>query len=156
MKTYERGHMDEDLIWKVRGYIYDHFAETALPPSTETVAGIFQRERAVVEEIYGELHRRHALFLEPGTHAIRMAWPFSGVATRFQVLSGGLKYWANCAWDSLGIPAALHKDAQIDAFDAWSNEPIQLAIRSNNAIYADERIHFLAPFARWYDDIAFT
>ncbi len=45
-----------------------------------------------------------------------MAWPFSGVETLFQVSVSDKTYFANCAWDSLGIPAALHTDAEIEAY----------------------------------------
>jgi hypothetical protein len=33
----------------------------------------------------------------------------------WEVRSRGHSYWANCAWDMLGIPAALHSDADVEA-----------------------------------------
>ncbi len=148
--------MNENLIWEVRAFVYDQFVKTARPPAAGEAATHFGLDLSTAEAIYGELHRRHALFLDAQNHAIQMAWPFSGAPTRFQVHANGVAYWANCAWDSLGIPAALHCDAEIHAIDAWSNEPIWLAIRLGQPIHADERIHFLSPFTRWYDDIVFT
>ncbi len=72
---------------------------------------------------YEELHRRHAIFLKPGTHDILMANPFSGVETPFKVHANNKTYFANCAWDSFGIPAALDVDAEIEAVCAQSGEP---------------------------------
>ena len=56
-----------------------------------------------------------------------MANPFSGVETPFKVHANGKSYFANCAWDTLGIPAALHVDAEIEAACAQSGEPIRLS-----------------------------
>jgi hypothetical protein len=33
----------------------------------------------------------------------------------WEVRSKGRSYWANCAWDMLGIPAALHSGADVEA-----------------------------------------
>ena len=148
--------MDDGLFWEVRALVYDLFGKTARPPSADEIARLINLDGSVVEELFAELHHRHTLFLDSETHTIRMAWPFSGIPTRFLVHAKGLTYWANCAWDSLGIPAALHTDAEIEAVDAWSKEPIHLVIRSGQPIHAGERIHFLTPFTRWYDDLVFT
>ena len=70
----------------------------------------------------------------------------------------GKTYFANCAWDMLGIPAALHCDAVIDAVCTESNETLKIQIRDGNLLFTnyDLRIHFPLPFARWYDDLVFT
>ena len=58
-----------------------------------------------------------------------MANPFSGIPTDFKVHADGKTYYANCAWDMLGIPAALHCDAVIEAVCTESNESVQLEIK---------------------------
>lgn len=148
--------MDEDLIRQARLFVYNHFAQTARPPSAADAGAHFGLDPASAQAVYAELHRRHALLLDPATDAIRMAWPFSGVPTGFVVRANGLSYWANCAWDSLGIPAALGCEAEIDAYDAWSGDALRLAVRAGEAVHSGEHIHFLEPFARWYDDLVFT
>jgi hypothetical protein len=85
-----------------------------------------------------------------------MAWPFSGVETPFQVRANGRTYFANCAWDSLGIPAALHADAEIEAVCAQSGDPIHLRVTGGQISGSDALVHFLVPFMSWYDDLAFT
>ena len=85
-----------------------------------------------------------------------MANPFSNVETPFRVHVDGKTYFANCAWDSLGIPAALHSDADMEAACAQSGEPIMLQVRDGRVSESDVLVHFLVPFKCWYDDLVYT
>ncbi len=147
---------DEGLIWQVRALVYEHFASTTRPPTIDETAEHYGLDVKHAATIYGELDRRHALFLEPGTASIRMANPFSAIPTIFRVHARGKAYWANCAWDALGIPAALGTDATIEAMDAETKQPITLSVHNGQVVSHGERIHFLVPFQRWYDDLVFT
>lgn len=146
----------EDRIWQIRFFIYRHFAGTTRPPSVYETAAHFQLTQEQAIAAYEELHQRHALYLKPGTHEILMANPFSGVETEFKVHANGKTYFANCAWDALGIPAALHTDAEIEARCAQSEEPIRLYVSHGQVHGAEALVHFLVPFREWYDDLAFT
>ena len=148
--------MDDNTIWQIRAFVYQHFAETTHPPNVEDTASHFALAHKQAASAYEELHRRHALFLEPGTHEIRMANPFSGVETPFQVRVNGRTYFANCAWDSLGIPAALHADGEIEATCAESGQLIQLRVREQEVKGTDAIAHFLIPFRDWYRDLTST
>ena len=147
--------MDE-LIWHARHYIYSHIADTTRPPSVDETATHFGISKEEASELYKELHNRHALFLDVDKVAIRMANPFSGIPTDFKVHANGRTYFANCAWDMLGIPAALHCDAVIDAVCTESNDTVRLEIKNGQVTDSDLLIHFPLPFARWYDDLVFT
>ena len=148
--------MNEDKLWDIRAYVYRHFAETTRPPSVEETASHFELTREEVVSAYRDLHQRHTLYLKPGTQEILMANPFSGVETPFKVHANGKIYFANCAWDSLGIPAALHDDAEIEATCAQSGEPIQLRVTGQQIQGSDALVHFLVPFREWYDNLTFT
>jgi hypothetical protein len=148
--------MDESKIWEIRTFVYQHFAETTRPPQAEEVASHFALTHAEAISAYEELHRRHALYLKPGTHEILMANPFSGVKTSFKVRANGKLYFANCAWDSLGIPAALHVDAEIEAECTQTGEPIRLSVYDQQARETEALVHFLIPFREWYDDLVST
>ncbi len=147
---------NNSLLWQIRHFVYNHFADTTLPPSVDETAQHFNVGIEEVGELYRELHERHAFFLEPDTLSIRMANPFSGIPTDFRVHANGKTYYANCAWDMLGIPAALHTDAVIEAVCTESNETVQLEINNGQITNYDLLIHFPLPFARWYDDLVFT
>ena len=152
----------DTLLWKTRAFVYNHFADTTHPPSVEDAAQHFNIITEEAGELYKELHNRHSFFLEPNTLTIRMANPFSGIPTDFKVHANGKTYFANCAWDMLGIPATLHCDAVIDAVFTESSEAIQLEVKDGKVTnYAQGGsssllIHFPLPFSRWYDDLVFT
>lgn len=148
--------MDDDRLWEIRVFVYRHFAETTRPPDVGETASRFGLTHEEAASAYEGLHQRHALYLKPGTHEVLMANPFSGVETPFRVRADGRTYFANCAWDSLGIPAALHIDAEIEAACAQSGEPIRLRVVDQQIQHPDVLVHFLIPFRAWYDDLAFT
>ncbi len=141
--------------WQIRHFVYAYFVERGEPPRYEQAA---QQFGLVPEEgrlAYQRLHGRHALFLDPGDH-VRMAHPLSAVPTPFSVASQGRRYWANCAWDALGIPAMLHADAPITASLALTGETAAYAVQDGQLQAAPFFVHFPLPFARWYDDLVHT
>ena len=148
--------MDENLLWDIRAFVYQHFAETTRAPRVSDVVSHFVLTHEEAASAYEELHQRHALFLQPGAQEILMANPFSGVETPFKVRGNDKTYFANCAWDSLGIPTALHAEAEIEAACAQSGELIRLRITNQQVEDSDALVHFLVPFREWYNDLAFT
>lgn len=147
---------DEDTLWGIRAFVYRHIGETTRPPGLEETANRFGLTHEQAATTYEELHKRHAFFLKPGTHDILMANPFSAVETPFFVHANNKTYFANCAWDSLGIPAALHSDAKVEARCAQSGEMIRLQVTNGQVSGSDALVHFLIPFRDWYSDLAFT
>src|SRR5262245_48707342 len=97
--------MDRDL--QVKLAVYGHFAETGRRPSPDEIGARVGIPVPEVRDAYRHLRARRVLLLEADGESIRMAPPFSGVATQHVVVAGGVSYFANCAWDALGIPAAL-------------------------------------------------
>ncbi len=143
-------------LWEIRAFVYDHIKETTQPPSVDDTAARFDLSKEEAVSAYEDLNQRHAFFLKPGTHNILMANPFSAVETPFNVHAHGKTYFANCAWDSLGIPAALHSNAEIEATCSQSGHPIQLSIKDGQVSSSDALVHFLVPFPAWYNDLLFT
>ena len=147
---------NDSLLWQVRHFVYNHFADTTRPPSVEETAMHFKISVEEASVLYNELNNRHAFFLEPESLTIRMAWPFSTVRTNFKVHANGKTYYANCAWDMLGIPVVLQSDALLEAVYTESNESVQLEIQDGQITNYDLLIHYPIPFSRWYDDLVFT
>ncbi len=145
-----------DNLWEIRAFVYDHFKETTRPPSVEDTAARFDLTNEEAVSVYEELNQRHAFFLQPRAHNILMANPFSAIETSFKVHANKKTYFANCAWDSLGIPAALHSDAEIKATCSQSGQSIQLSIKDGKVSSSDAIVHFLVPFSAWYDDLVYT
>lgn len=143
-------------IWEARHLIYSFWVEHTRPPSVQDTARELRIEPEQARALYEELNARHALMLMPGTHTIRMANPFSGLPTGFRVRVGAKQYYANCAWDSFGIAAALDADATIDAFCSNTQEPLSFTIQDRRVHGDTALVYFRVPFANWYDDLVFT
>jgi hypothetical protein len=146
----------DDLLWRSRAFIYKQFAEESRPPSVDELTRRFDVSEEFAEATFQELHDRHALFLDPVSAKVRMANPFSAIATEFEVRVAGRSYWANCAWDALGIPAALHADAEVEALYTDTNERLTLTVAREQVADSAARVHFLLPFKHWYDDLILT
>lgn len=141
---------------QVKLAIYYHFAETGRRPSPNEVAERIDSDAEHVLESYQRLRAQRLLVLEADGSSIRMAPPFAGVPTRHIVEADGVQYFANCAWDSLGIPAALHKAATVHSHCAQSGEPFELHVGAEGPEPSDWLFHCLVPAAKWWDDIVFT
>ncbi|HSM16277.1 MAG TPA: organomercurial lyase, partial [Gemmatimonadales bacterium] len=109
---------------QVKLAVYRHFAETGMRPSPREVAARAGCEIREALDAYQRLGAQRLLVIDSDGFSIRMASPFSGVPTQHVVESEGTRYFANCAWDALGIPAALHRNATIHTRCDQSGEPL--------------------------------
>jgi hypothetical protein len=125
-----------------------------------TASDVSSNLESTVEEVleaFQNLNQQRLLVLEPGTNdRIRMAPPFSGIETPFKVRCNGRTFYANCAWDAYGVLAALQNDGNVDAWDAYSNEPISLLMQDGQPMLENIAVHFAVPAAHWWDDIIYT
>ena len=148
--------MDEfDL--RIRNHVYGSFVRTgnALAP-TEAAEALGLRADEV-EAAYRRLHDAHALVLQQDGTTIRMLNPFSAVETAHRVELGGRGWFANCAWDALGIPAALDADGRIESACPDCGEQLELEVSEGELVRGRELlVHFVVPARRWWDDIGFT
>ncbi len=142
--------------WQVRLFVYTFFVENERPPTYLETAEHFKLNPEEAREIYHRLHDFHTLFLDPGTDSIRIANPLSAIPTNYLVRINGKKLWANCAWDSLGIPAMLKTDATIVATNSLSQETVTYSIQAGELVCEGGLVHFPLPFTRWYDDLIET
>jgi hypothetical protein len=88
-----------------------------------------------------------------------MALPFAAEPTHFRVTTDHGAWWANCAWDSLAILAALHRDGHIASTWSDTGEPVRLTVTHGQIDATDDTsgyISFPLPASRWWDDIVFT
>jgi hypothetical protein len=109
-----------------------------------------------VSASFRRLHDAHALVLEPDSLAIRMANPFAAIETPHRVEAGGRSWYAICAWDSFGIPAALRVDGHVSSSCACCGEPVEIDVRDAAPVPDGHVVHLLVPARHWWDDIVFT
>jgi hypothetical protein len=140
----------------LRNQTYRLFVDLGRAPSAEEVARAASREAPDVLAAWRRLHDAHALVLDPGGTAIRMANPFSAVPTSHRVSASGRWWYANCAWDAFGICAALNQDGRIETSCADCAEPISVGVRGQRPDDETLWFHCLVPAARWWEDIVFT
>lgn len=141
---------------RVKLAVYRHFAETGQRPAPEVVAERAGLHAEGVLGVYGRLRAQRVLVLEADGSSIRMAPPFSGVSTQHIVLSDGVRYYANCAWDALGVPAALRKPAVVHSRCEQSGAVLRLNVGLDGPSPSAWLFHCHLPAVRWWDDIVFT
>ncbi len=146
-----------DFETTVKMQIYESIAATTRAPSSSDVARAVGARVKEVEAAMQSLAEKRLLVLEPGTTSrIRMAPPFSGIPTPFRVSVGSRSYFANCVWDALGVPAALHRDGDVQTTDGYSGEPMSVRVRDGEPVPQSCLAHFAVPAAQWWDDIIHT
>jgi len=139
----------------VRRAVYDAFARGDVP-SRADVATRTGLDMLTVADSYERLAAAKVLVLQPDTREIWMAMPFSAIPTAFCVEGARAAWWANCAWDALGVPVALDADARINTECAQSGQPITLVVKRGELQPSDCVVHFAVPASQWWDDIGFT
>lgn len=143
--------------WRIRRHIYDGLAAGGPAPDAVAIAGRFGMSTDMARQSLRRLHDAHALVLRPGGDAVLMAHPLSAVPTDYRVIVDGVALYANCAWDSLGIPAMLGRDAEIEARHPLTADIERYSIKAGRLRSEGEfLVHFAHPFRQWYDDIVET
>ena len=145
-------------LLELRFAVYRHFVETGFAPTRQHLAALVG-DLGTTDRLLRELHDRHLLVLDdrPERHGeIRMALPFAAEPTGFRVTTVDGAWWANCAWDSLAVLAALHSDGQVRATWSDTGEPLELSVVHGELQNADGYVSFPLPARQWWDDIVFT
>ena len=114
---------DQDLVWRT---ILRLYADAGRPPFFTEVARetAFPQER--VSMLLNQLQHRDLLGLEPGTGAIRYAYPFTQAHTGHCVEVGGRALRALCAIDALGVGALYRIDVSVNSTCRACSEPIHV------------------------------
>ena len=138
----------------VRALIYEHFRDEASAPSVATICDRLGLPIPAVEDILDALAEAHAIVLQPGTHTIWMAHPFSGIPTDYTATVADRTWFANCGWDSIAILALLG-DGTFASRDPLTGATNQWAV-TDGIIVPDGVVHFLVPARQFWDDIGYT
>jgi hypothetical protein len=115
---------------ELRAEIMRSFAQTGAPPHVDDHTTL------------AALAAAHVVVLDDrGT--IRMAHPFAAYGDGARVDAGGRTWWGNCAWDGLGIVAALDlRDATVTSGGLTTED--------------DVVFHVAVPARDWWADIGHT
>jgi hypothetical protein len=113
------------------------------------LCGCTQRK---AEDLLRRMAEMRGVILEPGSVRIWSLHPFALTPTAFWVSAGGRGWWANCAWCSLGIGAALQTDIAVATRDGAEGDPLDFDVRNGEATRPELLMHFPYPPARWWDN----
>jgi len=142
----------------LRAVIYQRIVDTGVPPSRDEISSLLGRPDETDVQLR-RLHDAHVIVLDERPHRrgeIRMALPFAAEPTDFRVTADRGSWWANCAWDSLAVVAALDVDARIESTWSDTGDPVEIDVRDGVLDQTDGFVHFRVPARHWWDDIVFT
>jgi hypothetical protein len=145
-----------DEATALRVLVYEWIMKHGVPPTTAEIGTALSISPASARLALAGLKIGKTVLPDPRTGEVWMAGPFSAAPTPYRVIGSRTSWWANCAWDMLGVAVLANEPVRIEASCADCGEPMIL--------HADPRakssdvavVHFLVPARRWYDDIGFT
>lgn len=139
----------------VRAAVYHGFRETGRSPSAADLAASLRSSVGDVRAALARLAESHALVLQSDGDSVRMAHPFSGVATDSVVTVGDKQWFANCAWDGLAIIGLFGGNGRLETHSPSTGAPLILEV-THGVVHGEAVIHFLVPAAHFWDDIVHT
>ena len=143
----------DTALWR---FTYEAVVRTGRGPSLREAAEALATTESEVRAGYQRLGEGHAILLDASGEGLWRIAPFSAVPTDFAVEAGGRCYCANCAWDALGICAALHADGIVHASCGCCRLPIDLAVRGGRLDPVEGLVHVAVAAKDWYQDVVFT
>jgi ribonuclease HI len=138
----------------VRLFVYEHLMRTATAPDVVAIAGGVKASVDAVGMALKRLADLHALVLAPASANIWMAHPFSAVPTAYPVDARGKTYWANCAWDAVGI-LSLTGDGECRPRCADCGAEIAMTVRDGR-LQGEGVVHYAVPPRHFWDNVAYT
>jgi hypothetical protein len=137
---------------KLHHLLIRHVIDTGHAPTLQTLAALAQLTQEKTAEVLRELEQIHGVILVPNSLGIWSLHPFALHPTAFWVSTAAGGWWANCAWCSLGIWAALKQDAAISTSDGGEGDTLEFAIEGGQPCRTDLLMHFPYPPERWWDN----
>ena len=144
------------LARDVRIHLFERSASTGRVPQAPDIAAALGQTEPDVRAALHHLAAGKVIIMAPYGDAVWAANPFCAVPTGIRVATRTTRYWAICAWDALGIAAAVKRDATITAPCGDCGEPMTLEIRDAELVRAEGVVHFAVPAHHWWDNIGFT
>jgi hypothetical protein len=140
----------------LRHFVYDEMLSNGLPPSAAAIGAHFGIGADEVKGELAALKLGKTILVHPKTGEIWMAGPFASSVTPYRIVGPRQSWWANCAWDMLGVALIVNEHVQLVASCCDCGESLTLDASPARGIASDWLVHFLVPARRWYDDIGFT
>ena len=141
---------------ELRIHIYDVLLDRGSPPRVAELAREFSVTDKAARDAIADLKIGKTVLPHPRTGEIWMAGPFAGEETGYRVSGKRATWFANCAWDMLGVAMIAREWVSIDARCGDCDEPIRVSTDHESPLRENLVVHFLLPARQWYDDVGFT
>lgn len=142
---------------QLRVFVYDHIVARGLPPKSDEIGEHFGVSAEDAVRAIREVKIGKTILPHPETGEIWMAGPFASARSAYTVRGQDVRWWANCAWDMLGVAQLVGEPVRIDTRCGCCDAPISIdADAQSEPVDAGHVVHFLVPARHWYDDIGFT
>jgi hypothetical protein len=150
-------HPDSSPDHVVRNFVFSRVAATAELPQPQRISDELAMALDDVNATLRRLAEAKVLIMAPNGGDIWAANPFCAVPSGISVEANARRYWAICAWDALGIVAALRAStASIHAPCGDCGEMLHLRIEDGAVAHSESVIHFAVPARQWWRNIGFA
>ena len=119
---------EEDFDRGVRAEIARALRERGAIPKVGEIARAQGRDRSDVEQAFARMIEGRVFIPRQRSLEILAYNPFCSEPTHFAVTAADRTWWAICAWDALGVPAALGVPGTIDARCADCTNAIRIEV----------------------------
>ena len=140
----------------LRRMVYEGILERGMPPSVKEIASHFRVATDDARESLARLKIGKTVLVDPRSGEVWMAGPFSAKPTDYRVVGARTKWFANCAWDMLGVAVLANECVTVETHCVDCGDEMVFDVDPRAGTTLDAIVHFLVPARRWYDDIGFT
>jgi len=144
--------MPADSPEKLHYLLTRHIIDTGHAPTLAKLAELAELPEARTESLLKALDQMHGVILVPNSSRIWSLHPFALNPTMFWVSTATGGWWANCAWCSLGIAAALKRDVTVTTADGGEGNALQFTVEQGKTRRTDLLMNFPYPPERWWDN----
>ena len=147
----------DSLDATVRQFVFERAAAIGAVPQSNEIASELVVSTTEVQDALTRLAAAKVLILAPNNGDIWAANPFCAVASGFRVKTESTQSWGICAWDALGIVAAVSASAAtLTAPCGDCGDLIHLEFADGELVRGDGVIHFAVPARDWWKNIGFA
>jgi hypothetical protein len=127
-------------------------------PTIAAVANDLGQDVATVDASFARMIEGRVFIPKRGSNEIYAYNPFCAERTDYFVTAAGRIWFAICAWDALGIPAALGQDGVVETHCADCDESLVVEVDANGAteVQTWTVMQVGVPAREFWKDIYFT
>src|SRR3954468_16433147 len=113
---------------ELRVFVYDTIARRGRPPASTEIGAHFGVAPDEARGAVADARLGKEMFPDPSTGEIAIAGPVAGAPTQFRVAANGVTWFANSAWDMLGVAAMFMTEVTIETRCTDCGDPVKFIL----------------------------